>query len=84
MMIPVYQKGLFKRVEGLLTARQIKYIDKVDIVINQGHELIPLPEGNQYFGYIFATAETPEQVISAVREAYENLEFVTTPVFPII
>ena len=83
MMIPIKQKGLLKRIEGLLAARQTKYIDKVDIVINQGHELIPHPEGNQYLGYIFATAETTEQVISAVREAYANLKFVTTPVFPI-
>ena len=83
MMIPVRQKGLLKRVEGLLAARQTEYIDKIDIVINQGHELIPQPEGNQYLGYIFATADTTEQVISAVREAYAHLKFVTTPVFPI-
>ena len=83
MMIPIRKKGLLKRVEGLLAARQTKYIDKVDIVINQGHELIPHPEGNQYLGYIFATAETTEQVTSAVREAYAHLKFMTTPVFPI-
>ena len=83
MMIPIRQKGLLKRVEGLLAARQTEYIDKIDIVINQGHELIPQPEGNQYLGYIFSTAETNEQVISSVREAYAHLKFVTTPVFPI-
>ncbi len=84
MMIPIHKKGLLKRVEGLLAARQTQHIDKVDIVINQGHELIPHPEGNQYLGYIFATAETPEQVIAAVRESYAHLEFVTAPLFPII
>jgi len=83
MMIPIQEKGLLKRVEGLLAARQTKYIDKVDIVINQGHELTPHPEGNQYLGYIFATAETPEQATAAVRKAYAHLKFVTTPVFPI-
>ena len=84
MMIPVQQKGLLKRVEGLLAAQQTECIDKIDIVINQGHELIPQPEGNQYLGYIFSTAETTEQVTSAVREAYDHLKFITTPVFPII
>lgn len=84
MMIPTHKKGLLKRVEGLLAARQTQYVDKVDIVINQGHELIPHPEGNQYLGYVFATADTPEQAIAAVREAYAHLKFVTTPVFPII
>ena len=57
-----------------LPARQTEYIDKVDIVINQGHELIPQPEGNQYLGYIFATADTSEQAISAVREAHDHLK----------
>ncbi len=84
MMIPVRQKGLLKRVEGLLAARQTEYIDKIDIVINQGHELIPQPEGNQYLGYIFSTADTTEQVVSAVREAHGHLKFVTTPIFPIV
>ena len=83
MMIPIKEKGLLKRVEGLLEANRVKHIDKIDIIINAGHELIPLPEGNQYLGYIFASAETPEQVISAIREAYAKLKFVTAPVFKI-
>ena len=83
MMIPVRKKGLLKRVEGLLEANRVNHIDKVDIIINAGHELVPLPEGNQYLGYIFASAETPEQVTSAIREAYEKLKFVTAPIFKI-
>jgi len=83
MMIPVRKKGLLKRVEGLLKANRVNHIDKVDIIINAGHELVPLPEGNQYLGYIFASAETPEQVTSAIREAYDKLEFVTAPIFKI-
>ncbi len=83
MMIPVMKKGLLKRVEGLLQANKVKHIDKIDIIISQGHELVPLPEGNQYLGYIFASAETAEQVTAAIREAYANLKFVTAPVFKI-
>ncbi len=83
MMIPIVQKGLLKRVEGLLEAREIANIDKVDIIIQQGHELIPLPQGNQYLGYIFASADTPEQVEKAIRQAYECLRFITAPVFKI-
>ena len=84
MMIPILEKGLLKRVEGLLEANKIKHIDKIDIIIPQGHELVPLPEGNQYLGYIFASADLPEQVSSAIREAYSHLKFVTAPVFKII
>ncbi len=83
MMIPVREKGLLKRVEGLLEANKTKNIDKIDIIINQGHELVPLPEGNQYLGYIFASAETPEQVTAAIRKAYAHLSFITAPVFNI-
>ena len=57
MMIPITEKGLLKRVEGLLEANKVKYIDKIDIIIREGHELVPLPEGNQYLGYIFASAQ---------------------------
>jgi len=45
---------------------------------------VPLPEGNQYLGYIFASADKPEQVTAALREAYALLEFVTAPVFKIV
>ncbi len=83
MMIPVKQKGLLKRVEGLLEANKIKHIDNIDIIISEGHELVPLPEGNQYLGYIFASARSPEQVTSAIREAYALLRFVTAPIFKI-
>ncbi len=84
MMIPIREKGLLKRVEGLLEAGKVNHIDNIDIIIPQGHELVPLPEGNQYLGYIFASAESPEQVTAAIREAYAHLKFITAPVFKII
>ncbi len=83
MMIPITKKGLLRRVEGLLEARKIRHINKIDIIINEGHELVPLPEGNQYLGYIFANAQTREEVISAIRNAYSLLKFITAPVFKI-
>jgi len=84
MMMPVKEAGLLKRVEGLLDANKVEHIDKVDIIIQQGHELVPLPEGNQYLGYIFASGETTEQVTDALREAYGLLKFITAPVFKIV
>lgn len=84
MMIPIRENGLLKRVEGLLDANSVEGIDKIDIIISEGHELVPLPEGNQYLGYIFATADTPEKVTAAIREACAHLKFITQPVFKII
>jgi hypothetical protein len=83
MMIPIKEPGLLKRVEGLLLARKTMNIDKVDIMIREGHELTPLPEGNQYLGYIFASGESSESVTASIREAYEHLTFVVAPIFKI-
>lgn len=83
MMLPIKQGGLLRRVEGQVAAKNVPYIETVDIIVREGHELIPLPEGNQYPGYIFARAETPDLVTDALREAYSKLLFVTAPVFKI-
>lgn len=83
MMIPIRQQGLLRRVDGIREARQLPGIDKVDIVLPYGHELIPLPEGNQYLGYIFAHGRDSETVTQALRAAYTTLTVVTAPVFHI-
>jgi biotin carboxylase len=83
MMIPVTDAGVLKRVEGLSAARQVKNIEKVDVIAREGHELIPLPEGNQYSGYIFSKASTATEVITALRSAYAQLKLVVAPVFKI-
>jgi hypothetical protein len=43
--------------------------------MHQGQEVIPLPEGWQYLGFIFARAETPAAVETALREAHSRLRF---------
>ena len=81
MMIPIRQGGLLKRVEGILAASKVPHIEKIDIAIANGHELIPLPEGNQYLGFIFARAESPIEVTESLRQAFAELKFVTAPIF---
>lgn len=81
MMIPIKKLGILRRVVGLAKARAITHIDRVDIVIRAGNQLIPLPEGSQYLGYIFASAEQPEAVILALRRAHAALEIIVAPVF---
>jgi biotin carboxylase len=83
MMLPIEQGGILRRVEGIPAAGRISNIEKVDIIIREGHELIPLPEGNQYPGYLFARADTSEAVISALRAAHARLKFVVAPVMKI-
>ena len=79
MMMPIKQSGVLRRVEGLPAAKKIKYVEKVDIIIRQGNELIALPEGNQYPGYIFAMANTSQQVVEALRQSFSELKFVMAP-----
>jgi biotin carboxylase len=81
MMLPIHQGGILRRVEGINAASRVPHIEKVDIVVREGYELVPLPEGNQYPGYLFARAETPEQVVDALRTAHKKLNFVVAPVF---
>ncbi|MEN8130585.1 MAG: hypothetical protein ABFS45_10420 [Pseudomonadota bacterium] len=83
MMIPIPDAGLLRHVEGLSSARQVDHIKKVEMVIPDGHELIPLPEGNQYPGYIFAEADDPLTVVQALRDAHACLNFVIAPVWRI-
>ncbi len=84
MMIPIKQGGLLRRVEGISNAENIPCIDKVDILAQRGHELVPLPEGNQYPGYIFASGQTQQQVVLALKAAFECLDFVVAPSFDLV
>ena len=81
LMIPIPKAGMLKRVEGLLQAQRIPFIEEINIQIREGHELIPLPEGSSYLGFIFAKAPDTEQVEQALREAHRQLDFIISPVW---
>ncbi len=81
LMIPVPQKGILKRIEGLLEAGKVKYIEDINIQLRDGYELIPLPEGNSYLGFIFAKADNVEKVEQALRQAYACLNVVVAPLW---
>jgi biotin carboxylase len=83
MMLPIREGGILRRVEGIEAARKVKNIDRVDVIIRDGYELVPLPEGNQYPGYLFASADKVENVIHALQEACDKLNFVVAPLLRI-
>jgi biotin carboxylase len=76
MMIPVPGAGLLRDVEGVDAARSVPLVARVDITAHPGQELVPLPEGSRYPGFIFARGETPEAVVEALRTAHARLRFV--------
>lgn len=79
MMIPVPKAGILGEVRGKTAAYHVDGIVEVSITIPIGGEVVPLPEGARYLGFIFARAETPEAVEAALREAHRRLEFVILP-----
>ncbi len=81
LMIPIPRAGILRRVEGVLAARRVPYVEDVEISIREGYELVPLPEGASYLGFIFARASSPKLVETALRQAHAELNIVTAPVW---
>ena len=81
LMIPVKNSGLLKRVEGLTDAMRVEFVKDIEIHIREGYELIPLPEGSSYLGFIFAQAPSYQQTFNALKKAHQLLNFVTEPVW---
>lgn len=83
LMIPVPGAGVLRRVEGVLAARRVPGVEDVVIAIREGYELVPLPEGGSYLGFVFARGGTPAEVETALRRAHACLNFVLAPVWRI-
>ena len=76
MMIPVPGAGVLRAVRGVEQARSVPLVEAVVITAHRGQQLVPLPEGARYPGFIFARGDGPRQVEAALREAHRRLEFV--------
>lgn len=81
LMIPIPQAGILRRVEGVLAAQQVPYIEEVVIDLREGYELVPLPEGSSYLGFIFSHAPTPAAAEAALRAAHAQLKIVVAPLW---
>ena len=75
MMIPIPSRGVLHAVEGRDEAEAVPGIESVTITIPVGQEVIPLPEGSAYLGFIFARGDEPATVERTLREAHAQLRF---------
>jgi phosphoribosylaminoimidazole carboxylase (NCAIR synthetase) len=75
MMMPIPKGGILEGVEGLERARAVPFVEEVRVTIPLGQEVVPLPEGSRYLGFIFARAEGPAEVEEVLRRAYGQLTF---------
>ena len=57
MMVPIPRAGVLRAVRGIDEARAVTAIEDVSIAIPVGQEVVPLPEGGRYLGFIFSRAE---------------------------
>jgi len=83
LMIPTPGAGTLRRVEGVLAAQKLPFIADLMISVREGYELVPLPEGGSYLGFVFAHADTPQEVESALRDAHDCLNVIVAPSLPV-
>ncbi len=84
MMIPVPEAGILREVQGIEQAQETPGIEEIVMTAKPGQNLVPLPEGSSYPGFIFARGERPEFVEQALRAAHQKLHFVLAPALPVI
>lgn len=83
LMLPIRRRGILEAVRGVEAARAVPLIEDVVITAHLREELVPLPEGASYLGFVFARADRPEQVEAALRTAGNQIEAVVAPRLPV-
>ena len=73
MMLPIPRAGTLVAVEGQEQAHAIAGIEGLQITIARGRPLVPLPDGDRYLGFLFASGPTPEAVERSLRAAHARL-----------
>ena len=79
MMIPIPAEGRLAKVAWQEAAMEVPGITALEITIPIGGRVRPLPEGDRYLGFLFATGEDPQGVEASLREAHGLLEIVIEP-----
>jgi hypothetical protein len=84
MMIPVPRAGVFETVSGIEESKAVAGIDDVVVTAKRGEQLVPLPEGASYPGFVFASGRDPAFVENALRRAHGKLRFHVAPALPLL
>ncbi len=84
MMIPIPRPGVYRRTDGVDEATCVPGVWHVQITAKAGQQLVPVPEGASYLGFIFARGESPAMVEAALRAAHARLAFVIDRSLPIV
>jgi biotin carboxylase len=79
MMLPIPRAGRLRAVRGQAAARRVPGVVDLTITIPRGQEVVPLPEGDRYLGFVFARGPTPAAVEESLRTAHARLRFDIEP-----
>ncbi|MGH3122724.1 MAG: ATP-grasp domain-containing protein, partial [Streptosporangiaceae bacterium] len=75
-MLPVPRPGVLRAVEGRPEALAVPGITGLTITIPPGQRVRPLPDGDRYLGFIFASGDTPADVEQALTAASGRLRVI--------
>ena len=84
MMIPIPKAGIYEGVEGEGDACEVPNVEDVIITAKEGQQILPLPEGSSYLGFIFARGESPDLVEQALGKAHTCLKFKIATALPVV
>ena len=78
-MIPAPSRGSLRAVTGIDRAAAVPGITGLDITVGPGVELVPLPEGDRYVGFVFAEGDGPDEVETSLRRAAGEIDVIVSP-----
>lgn len=84
MMIPIPKQGILRKVTDVQAAEAVPGVDEITITAPLHNRVVPLPEGESYLGFIFASGDVPAFVEEALREAHGRLQFQIDEEIPLI
>lgn len=79
LMLPVPRAGTLRAVHGLASARAVDPSIDLQITAHPGQTVLPLPEGDAYLGFVFARADSPDEVERLLRATQAELRFTIEP-----
>jgi hypothetical protein len=82
MMLPIPYGGILHEVRGQAEAVAVPGVVELTITAEPGDELVPLPEGTRYLGFLLARGKTPEDVERSLRDAHRRLTVVISALPP--
>lgn len=83
LMIPIRHGGTLVAINGRERALEVPGVAAIETTIAPGREILPLPEGNRYLGFVFARGESPRDVVASLRAADATLRIEVRPAAPV-